>query len=202
VSQKEYEGHYGQKGATIWITGLHGSGKNQLAYTLEKKLFDRGAVVVLLDGKTVRAGLSKELDFSPADRAEHLRRVAHLCKMLNDKGIITICSFISPDEDIRNQLAAIINSPTDNSNDNQQLTSSAQYISFHLIYMDADIELCKKNDSYGLYEQATKGEIHNVPGIDCDYEKPLNAQMILIGTKGEQAVGKVIEYLEGQLIIQ
>ena len=72
--------------------------KNELAFTLEKELFDAGATVVLLDGSSIRLGLSNELDYSPADRAEHLRRVAHISKLLNDQGIITICSFISPDE--------------------------------------------------------------------------------------------------------
>ena len=95
ISNAERQNKLNQKGATIWITGLHGSGKNNLAYSLEKSLFDMGATVVLLDGKSVRSGLSRELDFSPADRAEHLRRVAHICRILNDQGIITICSFIS-----------------------------------------------------------------------------------------------------------
>lgn len=193
VSQTEYEGRYGQKGATIWITGLHGSGKNQLAYTLEKKLFDRGAVVVLLDGKTVRAGLSKELDFSPADRAEHLRRVAHMCKTLNDKGIITICSFISPNEDIRNQVAEIIEG-----NDAERLALSAEH--FHLIHMDADLDFCKTNDAYGLYDQASKGEIHNVPGIDCDYEKPKNPHLTLDGTQAEAAMENIMAYLSEKVL--
>lgn len=191
VSQKEYERRYGQKGATIWITGLHGSGKNQLAYTLEKKLFDRGAVVVLLDGKTVRAGLSKELDFSPADRAEHLRRVAHMCKTLNDKGIITICSFISPNEDIRNQVAEIIN--IEESEDTQR---------FHLIHMNADIEFCKKNDAYGLYEKADKRKIRNMPGIDCNYEKPQHPQLQLQAGNPEKAVEEVMKYLEDKVIME
>ncbi len=193
ISQSEYQGRYEQKAASIWITGLHGSGKNQLAYTLERKLFERGAVVVLLDGKTVRGGLSKELDFSRADRAEHLRRVAHLSKMLNDRGIITICSFISPEEDIRNQVAEIINE--------QHSLSDKQKSNFHLIHMDADLEYCKQNDAYGLYEKAAKGEIHNMPGIDCPYEKPANAQLYLQTGKPEEAVEKVLKYVEEKLLL-
>ncbi len=75
---KEREKKFNQKGTTLWITGLHGSGKNELAYSLERRLFDLGATAVLLDGKSTRSGLSKELDYSPSDRAEHLRRVAHI----------------------------------------------------------------------------------------------------------------------------
>ncbi len=187
VSQEEYEGRYGQKGATIWITGLHGSGKNQLAYILEKKLFDRGAVVVLLDGKTVRGGLSKELDYTLADRVEHLRRVAHLCKMLNDKGIITVCSFVSPDENIRSQVASIIN-------------ENSEEARFHLIYLDAPLDFCRQNDNYGLYALAEKGEVINIPGVDMPFEKPKNPQMELDARKAEEAVALVMAYMEEKVL--
>jgi len=155
IDNSEYIRRYNQIGATIWITGLHGSGKNNMAYSLEKKLFDLGATVVLIDGFTIRSGLSGELDFSPADRAEHLRRVAYICKILNSQGILTICSFISPDEDIRNQVAEIIGKDR-----------------FHLIFMDSDLEYCRhyKPDLYKLSDQ---GKISGLPGVDLPYEKPV-----------------------------
>jgi len=128
IPQQVYQKRYNQKGSTLWITGLHGSGKNELAFLLEKELFDSGAFVVLLEGSAVRSGLSRELDHSPADRAEHLRRVAHVCRLLNDQGIITICSFISPNEDIRRQVAEIIGKER-----------------FHLIYMDASLDYSRTN---------------------------------------------------------
>ena len=149
------------KGSTRWITGLHGSGKNDLAYTLEKQLFDIGASVVLLDGSTVRSGLSRELDYSPADRTEHLRRVAHISRILNDQGIITICSFISPYENLRNQIKEIIGKER-----------------FILVHMDEDINYCRANKP-DLYEQADSGIISNVPGVDIDYEAPEKADFIL-----------------------
>lgn len=155
IMQEDYRKRYNQKGATLWLTGLHGSGKNILAFTLERRLFDMGATVVLLDGFSVRSGLSRELDFSHADRAEHLRRVAHICKILNDQGIITICSFISPFEAIRKQVAEIIGEER-----------------FHLFYMDTDIESCRKMDRYGLYGQMNQGMIRQMPGIDFPYEVP------------------------------
>ena len=155
------EKYYNQKGVTIWITGLHGSGKNHLAYTLEKRLFDEGATVVLLDGSTVRSGLSRELDYSPADRTEHLRRVAHVARILNEQGIITICSFISPDEDIRNQVAEIIGKER-----------------FYLVYMDADILFSRQNRP-ALYEKADHGLIENMPGVDALYEIPGNPDIRL-----------------------
>ena len=154
ISAKERENRFKQKGATIWITGLHGSGKNDLAYSLERRLFDLGATAVLLDGSTVRSGLSRELDYSLADQAEHLRRVAHMANILNDQGIIAICSFISPVKNIRNQVSEIIGKER-----------------FVLVYMDADIELCKKNKPE-LYQLAEEGKAFNIPGVDTIYEPP------------------------------
>lgn len=165
ISTEEREKRYDQKAQTIWITGLHGSGKNELAYSLEKELFEMGKTVVVLDGKRVRSGLSRELDYSPSDRAEHLRRVAHIAKLLNDQGIIVICSFISPREDVRRQVAEIING-----SDAKRQAPSAKR--FYLVYMDADVEFCKKNDKYGLYKQADEGKIKHLPGVDEDYEIP------------------------------
>jgi len=152
---------YNHKGFTLWITGLHGSGKNELAYPLEKELFDMGANVVLLDGSTLRMGLSRELDFSPADRAEHLRRVAHIARILNDQGIITICSFLSPNENIRQQVAEIIGEER-----------------FFTIFMDAGIDFCKENQP-DLYILAENGKLDNLPGFDIQFDKPANAALVI-----------------------
>ncbi len=182
ISGGEYQKRYNQKGTTIWITGLHGSGKNHLAFALERRLFQMGATVVLLDGSTIRSGLSRELDFSSSDRAEHLRRVAHIAKILNDQGIITICSFISPSEDIRNQCAQIIGEER-----------------FHLIHMDADPEYCKKNKP-ALYKKAEAGELRHMPGIDEQYETPAEAAMKLQPGENSQNAETVIEYLANHKI--
>jgi len=115
----------------------------------------------LLDGSTVRSGLSRELDYSLADQAEHLHRVAHIAHILNDQGIIAICSFISPDEAIRNQVKEIIGKDR-----------------FILVYMDEDIEYCKSNKSE-LYELAEQGKISNIPGVDIDYELPQKPKYVL-----------------------
>lgn len=163
------------RGTTIWITGLHGSGKNDLAYTLERHLFDRGASVVLLDGSTIRSGLSRELDHSAADRAEHLRRVAHIARILNDQGIITICSFISPDEDIRRQVSEIIGKDR-----------------FMLAYMDEDIDYSKANKPE-LYEMAEKEKISDMPGIDTVYEAPRNPDFSLKHNELSDKIPAIIE---------
>jgi len=183
VTEKDLEKRYQQKAATIWITGLHGSGKNELAYSLEKELFEKGATVFLIDGKSARAGLSKELDHSPADRAEHLRRIANICKMLNDRGIICIASFISPDENERQQIAQIIGE------DN-----------FKLIHLDANLDFCKKNDKYGLYKKAETADVKYLAGIDTEYEMPKSPRLSLIAGNRAENISKIIAMLESDKI--
>jgi len=110
--------------------------------------------VVVFDGATVRAGLSHELEYTPSDRAEHLRRVAHMCNLLNNQGIITICAFISPKESIREQIKEIIGKNR-----------------FTLLHTHEPLDVCKQNQPE-LYEKYEKGLIENVPGLDVIYEKP------------------------------
>ena len=145
-----------------------------------------------MDGSTVRSGLSNELAYSPADRAEHLRRVAEVCKILNDQGIIVICSFISPKENIRQQLAEIIN--------NQHISASAHQQRFHLIYTHASLDYCKSHKPE-FYQKVEKGEYLIVPGIDEVFEEPKDANLILDGTKTEQGVKEVMEYVEKNMLI-
>jgi bifunctional enzyme CysN/CysC len=178
IEKKEYEKRYQQQAATIWFTGLHGSGKNELAYSLQKSLFDMGAHVVLLDGKSTRSGLSRELDYSPSDRAEHLRRVAYISKLLNQQGIIVICSFISPGESIRLQAKEIIGRDQ-----------------FHLVYLNADIDYCRKNDQYKLYDLIEEGSIKYLPGVDVDYDPPANPEITVTPEEKNTGVEKILSYL-------
>lgn len=181
VTMEQRISRNGHGGGTIWITGLHGSGKNDLAYTLEKQLFDMGASVVLLDGSTVRSGLSRELDYSPADRTEHLRRVAHIARILNDQGIIAICSFISPNENIRKQVSEIIGPER-----------------FILVYMDEEIAYCRTNKPE-LYEEAEKGRISNIPGVDIDYEAPGKPDYILSHSNIGDEIPNIIKAIHPDL---
>lgn len=177
INSEELQQRYRQKGSTTWIMGLHGSGKNMLAYALERQLFDKGATAVLLDGSTTRSGLSRELDYSQTDRAEHYRRVAHVCRILNDQGIIVICSFISPDETIRNQVMEIIGKER-----------------FKLVYMDASLDFCKKNKPE-LYEKAKKNEIHHLPGVDDKFDIPAKADLVLNPEKPSENMNHLMEFL-------
>ncbi len=182
IGREELEKRYQQKGVTIWITGLHGSGKNMLAYHLERRLFDSGATVVLLDGSTIRSGLSRELDYSPADRTENLRRVAHICKMLNDQGIIVIASFISPTESIRQQISDIIGNER-----------------FHLVLMSAGIDYCRNNKPE-LYLKVDKGELRYLPGADEVFENPDTAHLIFDASMEAPDAEQIIRYLEEKKI--
>ncbi|MBN1925495.1 MAG: sulfate adenylyltransferase subunit CysN [Prolixibacteraceae bacterium] len=182
ITTEERQKRYNQKGATIWITGLHGSGKNELAYLLEKELFELGANVVLLDGSTVRSGLSRELDFSPADRAEHLRRVAHIARILNDQEIITICSFVSPDENIRRQVAEIIGKER-----------------FVNVYMDATLEFSMKKKPE-LYKLAIEGKVDDLPGINSTYQKPENPDIVCNPEENGKNPVNIIDYLNREKI--
>ncbi len=182
IQQTEYQQKYNQKGETIWITGLHGSGKNELAFSLEKKLFENGAVAVLIDGSSVRSGLNRELDFSPADRAENLRRVAHICRLLNDQGIITVCSFISRNNSLREQIAEIIGKDR-----------------FHLVYMEASLEYCKKNKPE-LYEMVEQGKTKDLPGVDLEYDAPTDAMLIFKPEENERNLDAILDYLAANKI--
>ncbi|MEA3392211.1 MAG: sulfate adenylyltransferase subunit CysN [Candidatus Marinimicrobia bacterium] len=176
VSTKERTKKYQQKGQTIWITGLHGSGKTDVAYMLEKRLFDLGHITVLLDGEKVRAGLSKELDYSSVDRAEHLRRVAEVCRLLNEQGIITICTFISPLKDTREQISDIIGKDR-----------------FNLIYMSTDLDTSKVNKPE-LYKLAEESKLQHLAGVDFLYEVPENPDVTLdIENKNIEAIVEIIQ---------
>lgn len=171
---------YGQKPATIWITGLTGSGKMKLAYALEKRLFDMGAICTLLDGQIIRKGINRDLGFNAEDRAENLRRVAEISHILNLNGQITIAGFVSPSENIRKQISKIIGENF-----------------FIEIFTDAPLEWCEQNDRTGIFKKARDGKLKNVVGIDVPYEPSKNPALHLKMNEInlDEAVEKVIVLL-------
>ena len=180
VAPEERERRFKQKPATIWLTGLHASGKNEMARKIERRVFDDGGVCVLLTGHSLRSGISGKLEFDAPDRAEHLRRAAETARLLNDHGIICVCSFISPDAEIRSHLADIVGRER-----------------FLEIHVDASLDFCRKRDKSKLYEKAEKGKIDNVAGVDFPYEPPehpaLRLEMDSVSI--DEAVGKVLKIL-------
>ena len=153
VTASERETQLSQKAMTYWVTGLHASGKNDIAYELERYLFDKGRTVIVLNGSMLRSGLNRELGFDKADRDENLRRVAEMAKLLNDQGLIVIAVFISPDRETRLQVKEIIGTER-----------------YKEIFIDTSVEFCQTRDTEGLYEKAALGKLRNFPGVDSPYE--------------------------------
>jgi bifunctional enzyme CysN/CysC len=162
VTPEERSQRYGHQPATVWLTGLTACGKIELAQRLEKALFARGAICALLTGSDVRAGLSRELDFAAADRAEHLRRVAETARLLNANGIIAICAFLSPAADLRAQVA--------------QIVGPEKFLEVHV---DAPLAWCEQRDTTGLYRAAREGQATRIAGFDLPYEAPTNPALHL-----------------------
>jgi len=154
-----------QKSCTIWLTGLSGSGKSTIANLVDKKLYELGYHTYILDGDNTRMGLNKDLNFSEEDRIENIRRVSEVCKLMNDSGLIVICSFISPFEKNREQAKEII---SDN---------------FFEVFVDASLETCEIRDSKGLYKKARAGEIKDFTGISSPFEIPTNGIILKNNTE-------------------
>lgn len=180
VQREEREAANGHRGAVIWMTGLSGSGKSTIAAEAERKLFEAGRFVRVLDGDNVREGLNKNLGFSLADREENTRRVAEVAKLFAETGAITLCSFVSPTRDMRALVAEIVG-PED----------------FREVFVNTPLELCERRDVKGLYAKARAGEIKNFTGIDSPYEAP-EAPFLELKTADltiEQAADQLIEAL-------
>ena len=155
LSKEEKEKRLKQNAKCIWLTGLSGSGKTTIAIELERKLFDMGYFVQILDGDNIRSGISNNLDFSNSDRFENIRRISEVSKLFVNSGIITINCFVSPTKEIRSEARKIIGK------DN-----------FVGIFVNTDIEICEERDTKGLYKKARKGEIKNFTGISSKFERP------------------------------
>ncbi|MDD2599408.1 MAG: sulfate adenylyltransferase subunit CysN [Kiritimatiellae bacterium] len=155
VTSEEREQILGQKAATLWLTGLSGSGKSTIAQALERRLADQGRAAYILDGDNVRHRLNRDLGFSMEDRAENIRRIAEVARLMNDAGLIVITAFISPYRKDRADAAEIIGA--------ERLIE---------VYVNADLETCEKRDPKGLYKKARAGEIMQFTGISAPYEPP------------------------------
>lgn len=189
VKREERETLLKQKGATIWFTGLSGSGKSTIACTLEHALAQRGHLAYVLDGDNIRHGLNKNLGFSAADREENIRRIGEVAKLFADAGLITMTSFISPYRKDR---------------DNVRALHEAGKLPFIEVHVNTPIETCEGRDPKGLYKKARAGQIKNFTGIDDPYEPPLKAELCIdaTNTSPQQAVVQLIEYLERAGIVR
>jgi adenylylsulfate kinase len=185
VSRAERAAVLKQKGATLWFTGLSGSGKSTIAFTLEHALVQRGRLAYVLDGDNIRHGLNKNLGFSAADRTENIRRIGEVAKLFADAGLLTMTSFISPyraDRDLVRTLHAEGNLP------------------FIEVHVNTPIETCEQRDPKGLYKKARAGQLKNFTGIDDPYEAPLKPELTLdaTNTSPQEATVQLLAYLEKQ----
>jgi adenylylsulfate kinase len=171
-----------QKGCTLWFTGLSGSGKSTIAFTLEHALVQSGHLAYVLDGDNIRHGLNKNLGFSAADREENIRRIGEVAKLFADTGVITLTSFISPYRKDRDHVRAL---------------HKEAKLTFIEIHVNTPIETCETRDPKGLYKKARAGQLTNFTGIDDPYEAPNSPELTLntANTAPPQAVALIVEYL-------
>ena len=162
ITREDRERLNGHRGFTIWFTGLSAAGKSTLAVATEEALYERGYRTYILDGDNIRHGLNKNLGFSPEDRAENIRSIAEVAKLLRDCGIINMTAFISPYRRER-ELA-------------RQLSDDDRFIE---VFVDCPIQVCEQRDPKGMYKKAREGSIKEFTGVSAPYEPPENAEICL-----------------------
>jgi len=177
VSERERMEATGTPPLTIWLTGLSGSGKTTLAYGLERRLFERGFRVSVLDGENLRLGLSSDLGFTEEERSENVRRAAEAAKLLNQAGVISVCGLISPYREDRRRARAIIGADR-----------------FLEIALEAGPDSLADRARGDLYERAERGEIKHFSGITAPYERPRAPDLLL--RTDELTVDECLDRLE------
>ena len=164
VSSEERAARFGQRPATVLLTGLTASGKTVIGHAVERKLFEQGRAVAMIDGDSVRRGLSRDLGYSQEDRSENLRRSGHLAHSLNDGGLICLASFVAPVDEVRQKVAKLIGSER-----------------FLVVHVATPVEVCRERDTKGQYEKADSGEYRSFPGVSAEYEDPQQPDLVLNG---------------------
>ena len=171
------------RGATVWLTGLPSSGKSTIAAALERSLVEAGHAAYFLDGDNLRHGLSGDLAFSPADRTENIRRVAHVARLMADSGMVAIASLVSPAHHDR-ALARELH--------------QAAGLRFIEVYVDTPAEICEARDPKGLYARARAGKLEDFTGVSAPYERPRNPDVLIRGAEesAKAAADRIREALE------
>lgn len=186
VSDDERARMNGHRGGVIWFTGLSGAGKSTLSVELERRLFEKGYSVYVLDGDNIRFGLNANLGFSPEDRSENIRRVGEVAALFARAGMIALTAFISPYRSDRDRARA------------------AAPDHFHEVYVQADVATCESRDPKGLYQKARRGEIKEFTGISAPYEAPEAAELVIDTAKHsiEECVAQLIAYVEANFSLR
>jgi bifunctional enzyme CysN/CysC len=172
VSRAERWSLLGVRGATIWFTGLSGSGKSTVATEVERVLLERRQPTYLLDGDNLRHGLNADLGFDEPSRTENVRRVGEVARLFADAGAVALVPLVSPYRRGRDRARAV---------------HEAAGLVFIEVFVDTPIAECERRDPKGLYKKARAGELKNFTGIDDPYEAPLRAELIVRPTDGDVA---------------
>ena len=182
ISREDRQRILRQRGATIWFTGLSGSGKSTIAVALEQALFKLGKLSYRLDGDNVRLGINKNLGFSEEDRKENIRRIGEVAKLFGDAGVLSLSSFISPYKGDRDEVREL---------------HDASNLGFIEVHVDCSLAEAEKRDPKGLYEKARAGKIKDFTGIDSPYEAPHNPEVRLDTTtlSVDDCIGRLVDYL-------
>ena len=180
VDQAMRTAKLGQRPLCIWLTGLSGSGKSTIANALELELYKAGRHTFLLDGDNVRHGLNRDLGMSTTDRAENIRRVGEVAKLMVDAGLIVVTAFISPFRADRDKVRAMF--------------AEGEFIE---VFVATPLDVCERRDPKGLYRKAREGRIHDFTGIDSPYEPPERAEIVLHTT--EMDAHQCAEYIRAHL---
>jgi adenylyl-sulfate kinase len=160
----------GVRGATIWFTGLSGSGKSTVATEVERMLLERRQPTYLLDGDNLRHGLNADLGFDEASRTENVRRVGEVARLFADAGAVALVPLVSPYRQGRDRARGL------------HATAGLVFLE---VFVDTPIEECERRDPKGLYKKARAGELKNFTGIDDPYEAPLGAELTVRPTDGD-----------------
>tara|TARA_Y100001968_G_C19427020_1_gene754930 strand:- start:1715 stop:2359 length:645 start_codon:yes stop_codon:yes gene_type:complete len=160
VNRKSISEKRGFRSSILWFTGLSGSGKSTLANAVNHYLFSKGLTSYVLDGDNVRHGLCNDLGFSNKDREENIRRIGEVSKLFLDAGVIVLTAFVSPFKTDRDKVRSLVGKDD-----------------FIEVYCSADLTICEKRDTKGLYAKARKGELSDFTGISSPYESPQNPEL-------------------------
>ena len=165
-----------QKSICLWLTGLPGSGKSTIAEDLNNYFTESDYKSYVLDGDKVRSGLSADLSFTDVDRKENIRRIAEVCNMMMDAGMIVIVAVISPKEDLREFAREIVGEER-----------------FYEVYLSTPLETCIQRDPKGHYKKALAGEINGFTGVSAPFEPSKNARLRLdTSDKSVEECSKII----------
>jgi bifunctional enzyme CysN/CysC len=172
----------GQRGAVVWMTGLPSSGKSTIAHALEQRLIGSGQPAYVLDGDNLRHGLNGDLGFSDEDRAENVRRTAHVARLFADAGMVSIVSLVSPFAADRAQARELV---------------EAEGLPFSEVWISTPIEECEQRDPKGLYAKARRGELPGFTGVDGPYEAPELPDLELgAAISVDEAVDRLVDALQ------